>query len=88
MKTGTIFDIGVPSMTTVSGRPSFKGCPLRCRWCHNPEGLSVQPQLMFAAAHASAAACMEVCPAASSQPALAGKDCIACGTASMYVPWG
>jgi pyruvate-formate lyase-activating enzyme len=20
----------------------FKGCPLRCRWCHNPEGLSFE----------------------------------------------
>ena len=25
----------------------FKGCPLRCRWCHNPEGLSFEPQLMY-----------------------------------------
>lgn len=25
----------------------FKGCPLRCRWCHNPEGLSAVPQLMY-----------------------------------------
>ena len=25
----------------------FKGCPLRCKWCHNPEGLSAKPQLMF-----------------------------------------
>ena len=24
----------------------FKGCPLRCIWCHNPEGLSFKPQLM------------------------------------------
>ena len=25
----------------------MKGCPLRCVWCHNPEGLSPEPQLMF-----------------------------------------
>ncbi len=24
----------------------FKGCPLRCLWCHNPEGLSPKPELM------------------------------------------
>ncbi len=25
----------------------FKGCPLNCIWCHNPESLSEKPQLMF-----------------------------------------
>lgn len=47
--TGTIFDIkefslhdGPGARTTVF----FKGCPLRCPWCHNPEGLTKQPQLM------------------------------------------
>jgi len=25
----------------------FKGCPLRCVWCHNPEGLSFAPQEAF-----------------------------------------
>lgn len=25
----------------------LKGCPLRCQWCHNPEGLSSAPQLLF-----------------------------------------
>ncbi len=25
----------------------FKGCPLRCIWCHNPEGLSFEPQISY-----------------------------------------
>ena len=25
----------------------FKGCSLRCPWCHNPEGLSTLPELQF-----------------------------------------
>jgi pyruvate formate lyase activating enzyme len=24
----------------------LKGCPLRCTWCHNPEGLLAEPQLV------------------------------------------
>ena len=27
----------------------FKGCPLRCTWCHNPEGLSPEPEMLFKA---------------------------------------
>ena len=45
--TATIFEIkrfavhdGDGIRTTVF----FKGCPLRCVWCHNPEGLSSKPQ--------------------------------------------
>lgn len=48
--TGTIFDIkemavhdGPGIRTTVF----FKGCQLRCKWCHNPEGLSRKPQIMY-----------------------------------------
>ena len=47
---GTIFDIkemavhdGPGIRTTVF----FKGCPLRCKWCHNPEGLIQKPQVMY-----------------------------------------
>jgi len=47
---GTIFDIqhfcvddGPGIRTTVF----FKGCPLRCIWCHNPEGYIKQPQMVF-----------------------------------------
>ena len=25
----------------------FKGCPLRCVWCHNPEGLSAKTETAF-----------------------------------------
>lgn len=47
--TGTVFDIkefsvhdGPGVRTTVF----MKGCPLSCRWCHNPEGLSREPEIM------------------------------------------
>ena len=50
MKTAIISDIkrfavhdGDGIRTTVF----FKGCPLRCRWCHNPEGLSFHPELAY-----------------------------------------
>ncbi len=25
----------------------FKGCNLRCKWCHNPESQSSEPEIMF-----------------------------------------
>ena len=25
----------------------FKGCPLKCAWCHNPECIGFQPQIMY-----------------------------------------
>jgi len=25
----------------------FKGCPLRCKWCANPEGLTFGPNMMY-----------------------------------------
>ena len=47
---GIVFDIkemavhdGPGIRTTVF----LKGCPLRCKWCHNPEGLNREPQLMY-----------------------------------------
>lgn len=48
--TGTIFDIKEFSIHDGPGgrfTVFLKGCPLRCVWCHNPEGLSREPQLMY-----------------------------------------
>ncbi len=41
----------------------FKGCPLRCAWCHNPEGMAGQPELSYTAQKcALCGACVEICP--------------------------
>jgi len=41
----------------------LKGCPLHCVWCHNPEGLSPMPQLVYERTKCAACgACLSVCP--------------------------
>ena len=52
MKTGIIFDIKEFSVYDGPGVRStvfLKGCPLRCKWCHNPEGLSPSPEVFVSA---------------------------------------
>lgn len=66
MKTAIISDIkrfavhdGDGIRTTVF----FKGCPLRCRWCHNPEGLSFRSELAYYAHKCiGCGACVSACP--------------------------
>lgn len=45
----------------------FKGCPLSCTWCHNPEGISPRAGLSYAAERCDpdqcgGYACLAVCP--------------------------
>lgn len=64
----------------------FKGCPLRCKWCSNPEGLVRGYQVMYKknlCVHCGA--CTKVCPASIHQMDAAGKhyvrrdvECIGC----------
>ena len=66
MLTARIFDIerfGLvdgPGIRTVI---FFKGCPLRCQWCHNPESQSNQFEIMFSEDRCvRCGACKDVCP--------------------------
>ena len=41
----------------------LKGCPLRCAWCHNLEGLSPRPELMWYDVRCIGARdCLSACP--------------------------
>lgn len=70
--TGTVFDIkefsvhdGPGVRTTVF----MKGCPLSCKWCHNPEGLSPKPELMVRTARCKhCGRCMIPCAHEACQP--------------------
>ena len=83
----TIFDIkhfavhdGDGIRTTVF----FKGCPLRCVWCHNPEGLTRKSELAYLAEKCvSCAACVAVCQSGvhkiEGTHTLFRSDCTLCG---------
>lgn len=59
----------------------LKGCPLRCMWCHNPEGLAVHPQRVVTHSLCiHCGACEEVCPSPG--------HCIGCGKCVPVCPKG
>ena len=64
----------------------FKGCPLRCKWCSNPEGLERKYQVMFKGNSCTdCGACVSVCPVGIHSINQEGKhvinrdiDCVGC----------
>ncbi len=64
--TGTLFNIQRFSTEDGPGIRTtlfFKGCPLSCPWCHNPEGMRPQPELAWTAATCIACGdCRAACP--------------------------
>ena len=87
--TGKIFEIkrfsihdGPGIRTTVF----LKGCPLSCKWCHNPEGISTKPEIAFIEKKcAICGACVDACPNGAQQINAEGKRlfdrqrCVVCG---------
>lgn len=58
----------------------FKGCNLRCKWCHNPEGISADKQMMFFKDKCTGCGlCAAVCE---------GGDCVLCGRCADVCPVG
>lgn len=64
---GIIFDIkkfAVHDGPGIRSTVFFKGCPLRCLWCHNPEGISSAPEIMVFAGRClkDCRDCLAACP--------------------------
>jgi pyruvate formate lyase activating enzyme len=63
----------------------LKGCPLRCLWCQNPEGMPVMQEVWWEARKCiRCLACLEVCPSGALQDGQDGlhrdrEKCTACG---------
>lgn len=74
----------------------FKGCPLRCPWCHNPELMRARPELLFQRARCvRCGACAAACPRRLLDlDAPAGADrvdrirCDGCGRCAAECPGG
>jgi len=70
----------------------LKGCPLRCWWCHNPEGQVLQRELMFRKTRCNGCGeCEEGCPkkvisGTASQISFQRKYCELCGECSQRCP--
>ena len=81
---GVIFDIKELAVFDGPGIREtvfLKGCPLRCQWCHNPEGLSFVPQVMKSKKSCiRCGECARACPLPES--------CQACGQCVTACPRG
>lgn len=71
----------------------FKGCPLRCTWCHNPECLRPGPEILFRPEPCiGCRSCVEACPEGaigSEGPGFLDRGrCTLCGECADECPSG
>ena len=67
----------------------FKGCPLKCKWCHNPESIGYGGQVAFFCDKCiGCGQCVRVCPtgAAGSVRAIDRNKCVGCGKCAKVCP--
>jgi pyruvate formate lyase activating enzyme len=95
MKDGLIFDIqkyaihdGPGIRTTVF----FKGCPLHCWWCQNPEGQDSKPELVYRKSRCIGCSdCVQNCPReaislVAQHVSINRKNCVLCDNCSRVCP--
>lgn len=82
MNTAVIFDIERNSYVDGPGIRTtvfFKGCNLKCAWCHNPESQDFTPQMMFYKDQCTGCGkCKAVCPTPGS--------CTLCEKCTFFCP--
>lgn len=72
----------------------FKGCPLQCEWCHNPETQRYEKELQCDTEKCSGCgSCAKVCPTGaismqSHHPVLDKSLCTLCGRCTNFCPAG
>ena len=70
----------------------FKGCPLRCVWCHNPESWSPRPQMLYKKGKCmGCSTCVDLCPQhalklGSEGIVYAADLCVNCGLCTEECP--
>jgi len=70
----------------------FKGCPMHCPWCHNPEAMRSDPEIVWHAGRCLGDhRCIEVCKASAITSTERGiridrRLCTNCGTCVEYCP--
>ncbi|RKE02630.1 glycyl-radical enzyme activating protein [Marinifilum flexuosum] len=70
----------------------YKGCPLSCVWCHNPESISPYAQKMYTESKCiGSVKCVEICPESALELTGQGivtdiEKCTLCGKCAMVCP--